>query len=404
MPIFEYTGTDRVGNPVRSTVEADTAKNARLKVKKSGVVLLSLSEKDVAKKKGGGGLSLSGRSVNLQVLALTTRQFASLIRANIPLVEALTALIDQTEDLHLKGVLADVRQAVNEGTSLKNALAAHPKVFPPIFINMVESGEASGTLPLVLLRLAEFMEAQVRLRAKILSAMTYPLLMIGIGGMVVLLLFTFVIPKVANIFQSINKKLPWYTELIMNISFFVKDWWWLLGMMAVAGFLLFRKYISSPAGKAWWDALLLRMPLFGPVIRMIAMSRFASTMATLMNGGVPILTAMNIVKAVVNSVPIAEAITKAQANITEGQSVAEPLRRSGEFPNLLLHMIQIGERTGELPQMLELVSQNYEEQVNNRVERMTTLLQPLMLVVMGVLVGIIVMAIFVPLLELQQIR
>lgn len=403
MPIFEYTGTDRVGNPVRSTVEADTAKNARLKVKKSGVVLLSLSEKDVAKKKGGG-LSLTGRSVNLQVLAMTTRQFASLIRANIPLVESLTALIDQTEDLHLKGVLADVRQAVNEGMSLKNALAAHPKVFPPIFINMVESGEASGTLPLVLLRLAEFMEAQVRLRAKILSAMTYPLLMIGIGGMVVLLLFTFVIPKVANIFQSINKKLPWYTELIMNISFFVKDWWWLLAMMAVAGFLLFRKYISSPAGKAWWDALLLRMPLFGPVIRMIAMSRFASTMATLMNGGVPILTAMNIVKAVVNSVPIAEAITKAQANITEGQSVAEPLRRSGEFPNLLLHMIQIGERTGELPQMLELVSQNYEEQVNNRVERMTTLLQPLMLVVMGVLVGIIVMAIFVPLLELQQIR
>ncbi|NUM89612.1 MAG: type II secretion system F family protein, partial [Bdellovibrionales bacterium] len=274
----------------------------------------------------------------------------------------------------------------------------------PIFINMVESGEASGTLPLVLLRLAEFMEAQVRLRAKILSAMTYPMLMIGIGGLVVLLLFTFVIPKVANIFQSINKKLPWYTELIMNVSFFVKDWWWLLAVLAVGAFLLFRKYIASPAGKAWWDALLLRMPLFGPVVRMIAMSRFASTMATLMNGGVPILNAMNIVKAVVNSVPIAEAITKAQANITEGQSVAEPLRKSGEFPNLLLHMIQIGERTGELPQMLELVSQNYEEQVNNRVERMTTLLQPLMLVVMGVLVGIIVMAIFVPLLELQQIR
>jgi general secretion pathway protein F len=407
MPIFEYTGTDRNGTAVRSRVDAESIKTAKQKVKKTGIVLLSIEEKSAAK----GSLMAKlfptfsgGGSVNLRILAVTTRQFASLIKANIPLVEALAALIDQTENLKLKSVLADVRQQVNEGSSLKEALAKHPKVFQPIFINMVESGEASGTLPLVLVRLAEFMEAQVRLRSKIAGAMTYPLIMAFVGGTLMMGIFTFVIPKIANVFQGMNKKLPWYTELVMDISHFLVNYWWAVILGVTFTVFATRKYVSTESGRVKKDRYLLKAPLFGDLTRMIAMSRFASTMATLLNGGVPLVTALGIVKAVVGNEIISSAIVTAREDITEGQSMSDPLRRSGEFPSLLLHMISIGERTGELPSMLEMVSKNYEEQVNSRIERLTTLLEPMMIVFMGLSVGVIVMAVFMPLLDLQKIN
>lgn len=406
MPIFEYTGTDRSGTAVRNTVDADSIKTAKAKVKKNGVMLLSIAEK-ATKKSLMATLfpTLSGSgSVNLKTLANTTRQFASLIKANIPLVDALAALIDQTDSIKLRSVLVDVRQQVNEGSSLRNALDRHNKVFAPIFINMVESGEASGTLPLVLTRLADFMESQVRLRQKVSSAMTYPLLMATIGGGLMLMIFTLVIPKIANIFQSLNKKMPWYTQALMDFSFFLRTYWWAI---IIAGFLLgflVKRYYSTPSGRVKKDRLFLNLPLFGEIVRMVAVSRFASTMATLLNGGVPLVTALGIVKSVVNNEVLAMAIATAKENITEGQSVSEPLKRSGEFPSMLIHMIAIGERTGELPQMLEMVAGNYEEQVNSKVEQLTSLLEPLMIVFMGLAVGLIVMAVFVPLLQLQQLK
>jgi general secretion pathway protein F len=405
MPTFEFTGTDRMGTAVKNYVDADSIKSAKQKVKKSGVVLLSISEKSANKSKLTTlfpTLSGSG-SVSQRQLAVTTRQFASLIKANIPLVEALAALVDQTDSIKLRSVLVDVRQQVNEGSSLRAALNRHNKVFAPIFINMVESGEASGTLPLVLNRLADFMEAQVRLRQKVTSAMTYPLLMALVGGGLMLVIFTFVIPKIAGIFTSMNKKMPWYTQALMDFSFFLTSYWWALILGTILLVYFVRGYYSTPAGKVKKDRLFLKLPLFGEVVRMVAVSRFASTMATLLNGGVPLVTALGIVKSVVNNEVLAEAIANARENITEGQSISEPLKRSGEFPSMLIHMISIGERTGELPPMLEMVAQNYEEQVNAKVERMTSLLEPLMIVVMGLSVGVIVMAVFVPLLQMQQI-
>lgn len=406
MPIFEYVGTDRFGGNVKSSIDAESIKAARQKVKKSGVVLLSIEEKVVGKSamaKLFPTLSGSG-SVNIRQLAVTTRQFASLIKANIPLVEALAALVDQTDSQKLRTTLADVRQQVNEGISLRDALAKHPKVFQPFFINMVESGEASGTLPLVLQRLADFMEAQVRLRQKISGAMTYPLLMALIGGGLMLAIFTFVIPKIANIFISMNKKMPWYTEFLMNVSFFITGYWW--AILISVGLVVFfmKRYYSTPTGRVKKDQLMLRLPLVGEVVRMVAVSRFASTMATLLNGGVPLVTALGIVKSVVDNEVLAKAVAEAKENITEGQSISEPLKRSGEFPSLLIHMISIGERTGELPNMLEMVAQSYEDQVNSKVERMTSLLEPLMIVFMGLSVGVIVMAVFVPLLQMQQLH
>ncbi len=319
-------------------------------------------------------------------------------------MEALAALVDQTENLKLKSTLADVRQQVNEGISLRDALARHPKVFAPIFINMVESGEASGTLPLVLVRLAEFMEAQVKLRQKITSAMTYPLIMAVIGGGLMLGIFTFVIPRIAVVFQGMNKKLPWYTEVVMNISHFLVHYWWAVLLVIVFTIYALKKFFATPTGRRKKDQWILKAPVFGETARMIAVSRFSSTMATLLNGGVPLVTAMGIVKSVVDNEVIATAIATARENITEGQSMSEPLKRSGEFPTLLLHMISIGERTGELPSMLEMVAKNYEEQVSSKIERMTTMLEPMMIVFMGASVGVIVISVFMPLLDLQKLQ
>ena len=403
MPLYEYTGSDRSGKNVKAVIESDSIKSAKAKIKKTGILLLGIEEKSSSKTKIPL-LSFGAGSVSLSQLAVMTRQFASLVRANIPLVDALSALIDQTEHQKLKSVLSDVRQHVNEGISLKTALSNHPKVFPPIFINMVESGEASGTLPLVLIRLAEFTEGQVRLRNKVTSAMTYPLLMLVVGGSLMLLIFTFVIPKIATIFLSMNKPMPWYTKLLMDISFFLVNYWWLVFLFGGAAIWFTRSYIATPKGRVKKDRFMLKLPLFGEIVRMVAVSRFASTMATLLNGGVPLITALGIVRAVVNNEILAAAIVTAKENITEGQSIADPLRRSGEFPSLLIHMISIGEKTGELPQMLDMVAKSYEEQINSKVERLTAMLEPLMIVVMGISVGIIVMAVFVPLLQLQQMR
>lgn len=403
MPLFDYVGTDTIGKSARGSVEADSAKSARQRLKKNGVILISLTEQKLSSKKSEVVRSVFGRkSVPGQEMSLMTRQLASLVKANIPLVEAITAVMEQSEHPVLKTVLADIRQRVNEGSSLSKALAAHPHIFTAIFINMIDAGEASGTLPLVLVRLADFMESQQRLRGKILSAMTYPLLMVLIGGGLMLGLFTFVIPRIAKIFESLNKALPWYTELILSISNFLVSYWWLV----IFGFLLLsfllRVYVGTEAGRVRKDQLLLKLPIFGEIVRLVAISRFANTMSTLLNGGVPILHALTIAKAIVDNKILAKAIEDAQGNITEGQSVAGPLRRSGQFPPLMIHMIAIGERTGELPQMLTMVSATYEEQVSVKIDRMTGLLEPLMIVFMGLAVGVIIVAVFTPILQLQQ--
>lgn len=403
MPIFQYTGTDSGGKTVKGAVESESAKSARQKLKRSGVMLQTIYEKKI-----GAGQSQVLRkvfwrkSVPLNEITLMTRQLASLVKANIPLVEGLTAVMEQSEHETMKSVLADVRQRVNEGSSLSRALGQHSEVFSNLFINMIDAGEASGTLPLVLIRLADFLEAQQRLKGKVTTAMVYPALMVVVGGSLMMGIFTFVIPRIARIFETMNKALPWYTQVILNISNFLTGYWWLVLGMLVVSSLLLRTYISTEAGGERKDRFVLKIPIIGDTVRMIAVSRFANTMATLLNGGVPIITALGIAKAIVDNRVMSFAIEDAQENIREGQSIAVPLKRSGEFPPLLIHMITIGEKTGELPQMLEMVSKTYEEQVSMKVDRFTSLLEPVMIIVMGVAVGIIVMAVFSPLLQLQQ--
>ena len=400
MPIFEYKAIDASGKNNKGIVEAENIKAARVKLKKQSLMVTDISEKTAQKSSSNpGGIPFIGNRIGLNDVSLMTRQLASLVKANIPLVEALTALVEQTELEPLKIIVNQVRDDVNEGTSLAKSLAKHPKTFDNVFINMVEAGESSGTLGLVLLKLADLKEAQMRLRAKVISGMTYPALMASIAAILVLGIFTFVIPKMAKIFDSMGKPIPSTTKFLMAFSEIIVDYWYLIGAVIAFGVTFFLRWINSPKGRPEWDAFKLRAPLFGPLLRMIALTRFSSTMSTLLASGVPIITSMTISRNLVGNVKIAEAIENAKNNITEGQSIAEPLRKSGEFPPLVIHMIAIGERTGELPDMLRNIAETYEEQVNTKIEGMTSLIEPAMIVVMGVVVGFVVMSIMMPLLD-----
>ena len=403
-PIYDYKGYASDGKLQKGIIEAETQKAARLKLKKQGLMVSNMSEKTAAKPSASGQLPFMGSRVSVTELALMTRQLASLVKANIPLVEALNAMVDQIENDKLKVTLAQVRQDVNEGSGLAKACAKHPKVFDNIFVNMIEAGESSGTLGLVLIKLADLKEAQMRLRSKITSAMIYPLIMISVGAILMLVIFTFVIPKLSKVFESMNKPMPPITLAMIAISDFVLNWWFVLGGMLFFAVLIFQRYIRSKTGRPKWDRIKLNIPIMGPLFRMVAVTRFAGTMSTLLGSGVPILMSMTIAKNLVDNAPISDAIAHARENITEGQSIAEPLRRSGEFPAMMIHMIAIGEKTGELPDMLRNVASTYEDQVNAKVEQMTTLLEPIMIVAMGLMVGFIVISVLMPLMDMTNLN
>lgn len=403
-PIFEYKALDPSGKNLKGVVEADSAKTARQKLKKQGLIVTDVSEKTAASAAKKTGVPFVSGRVGISDVAFMVRQLASLVKANIPLVDALTALVEQTEHDKLKVVLSQVRTDVNEGLSLGKATAKHPKAFDTVSINMIEAGESSGTLGLVLLRLADLKESQMRLRNKLFSSMMYPVLMMLTSFALVVYIMIKVIPQIASVFEGMDKELPMVTKVMINTSGFMVDWWWALIVGAFVGASSFARYISKGNGKAWWDRTKLKMPVFGMIFRLVAITRFANTMSTLLQSGVPILSSLNIAKNLVDNVPIANAIATARENITEGQSIADPLRRSGEFPPMVIHMISIGEKTGELPGMLKNVSDTYEEQVNVKIEGLSALLEPAMIIMMGGVVVTIVMAVLLPLMEMSNIN
>jgi general secretion pathway protein F len=341
--------------------------------------------------------------VSAENLAIATRQLAVLVHAGIPLVEALTALVEQADHERLKRVLGDVKQRVNEGSTLADALAAHPRVFADLYVNMIRAGEHSGALEVVLFRLADFTESQARLRAKILGTMAYPAAMLVIGSLVLGVLFTVVIPRVTKIFEDTRATLPWTTRGLIAFSSFMTEWWWALLLLAVAGLWGFFRWRATPRGRARWDRFVLDVPIFGRLVRTIALGRFARTLSTLLKSGVPLLTAMDIVRNVVGNVRLAEVIEQARDAIREGESIAAPLKRSGEFPPLVHHMVAIGERSGALEEMLANVAGAYEDQVETTVAALTSLLEPVMIVAMGGIVAFIVFSVLMPILQINTL-
>ncbi len=401
MAIFVYKGLDRTGKEVKSSLNSESLNQAKTKVRAMGIMLIDIKEQKSGANKPKSSLSF-GDSVSVEELALLTRQLATLTKAKIQIVEALAALMDQTDSEKLKVILSEVRGKVNEGTSLAQALSDYPKVFDNVYVNMVEAGEQSGTLEVVLLRLADFTEAQMKLKNQIKGAITYPVIMVIIGFIMFGVIFTVVIPKITKIFKSTGKAVPWMTQLCINISDLFINYWWLMIIGSFVGYYMFNKYIHTKKGEAWWHKTILRMPIVGELSTMINVSRFCSTLATLLNSGVPILTAMQIVKNLVANVHMAKAVEEARVQIKEGGSMAAPLKSSGLYPSMVTHMINLGEKSGELEPMLQIVSENYEDQVNNKLNGLTSVLEPIMMVVMGLAVGFVVFSVVIPMMELNS--
>ncbi len=402
MPIYEYKGLNKTGKNVKGTVDAENIRAARLKLKKEGVFVVDLNDKTKMQKKKKSKVS-NNRYVGVNDLSNLTRQLASLIKANIPLVDALGACSDQMENPLLKEVMADCKNLVNEGSPFHKALRKYPKIFDKIFVSMCEAGEMSGTLDVILLRLAEFTEDRAELNSKIKSAMLYPIIMLVFMTLILAVMFIFVVPQMMSIFNDAEMQLPWYTMAVINVSSVVVNYWWMILIVGFAVIYSFIQWTRSETGRPKWDAIKLTLPVSGKLTRMIAVSRFTRTLSTLLTGGVPMLNAMDIVKNVVSNEVLAKAIREARDNISEGESIAGPLKKSNQFPPIVIHMVGIGEKTGELEKMLNQVSDTYDFQVKNQVTGLTSVLEPIMIILMGCVIGVIVFSLMVPMFELANI-
>ncbi|MBN2494032.1 MAG: type II secretion system inner membrane protein GspF [Deltaproteobacteria bacterium] len=401
MPVFKYKGMNPAGKAVSGIRNADNPRVLRSALRKEGIFLTEVHQEKAAKP-GQGKPSARRKRVTTAELAVLTRQLATLLHAGVTLVESLSALVDQVDNDHLKLVLSQVKQRVNEGSSLADSMGQHPKVFPHLYCNMVKAGESSGALDVVLNRLADFTEGQARLRSKIIGTLTYPAIMIVIGIGILTLLIVVVIPKITKIFEDMHATLPLPTRILLAASDFLSSYWWAVLLVLIAAGFAFRAYTRTENGSVRWDRFKLEMPIFGSIVRMLSISRFARTLSTLLTSGVPLLGSLHIVRNIVNNRVLASAIDDARESITEGESIANPLKRSGEFPPLVIHMIAVGERTGQLETMLEHVAKSYEDQAENRINALTALLEPLMIVFMGGAVGFMVLSILLPILQLNE--
>ena len=421
MAVFEFKGLNEAGKTVTGLKEADSPKGLRGVLRKDGIFLTDvLGQADASgkkvkglstKKPGSVGAALNqdvnlrrfaGGGISTDDIAIMTRQLATLLHAGVTLVEALTALVDQVEKERLKRVLSEVKQKVNEGASLGDALQVHVKIFGNLYVNMIRAGEHSGALDAVLLRLAEFTESQSRLKQKVLGTMMYPAIMVVVGGGVLLLLMTVVVPKVTKVFADLKATLPWTTRFLIFASNSLQDYWFIFFPSIIGGVTAFVFWSRSEKGKPVWDRFLLKVPVFGGLVRMLSVARFTRTLATLLKSGVPLLTAMDIVRNVVTNSVLADVIEKAKDAISEGESIAAPLKKSGEFPPLVYHMIAIGEKSGQLEDMLVNVADSYESQVNVRIGALTSLLEPMMIVIMGGVIGFVAFSILMPILQMNS--
>jgi general secretion pathway protein F len=404
--VFEFRGVQvQSGKPVKGFRDAENAKALRALLRREGVLLTQAteeSEREKREKRKVDPLAFLKRPSGSDV-AVMTRQLATLVRAGVPLVESIQALTEQVENEQLTRILTAVRENLNEGTSFAKSLEMHPKVFPPLYVNMIAAGEASGTLEAVLERLADFMEGQSRLRGKVAGALAYPALMAVIGSGLVGFLMVAVVPKVTSVFDSLGQALPWYTQLLIIVSNVVAGYWWLLIGTGVLGSYLFRRWKRTPAGRLKWDTFRLKAPLFGRLMLLVSVARFSRTLSTLLASGVQLLQAMEIGRHVLENSKLEAVIAEAIGSIRGGESIAEPLKRSKAFPPMVTHMIAVGEKSGQLEAMLENVSRSYEADVETRVVALTALLEPLTIVIMGSMVGFIAMAILMPLIQMNQL-
>jgi general secretion pathway protein F len=398
MPVYKYTAINNSGSSVHGIIDAESVKAASEKLKKEGVYLSSINET----KKGKSRSLIPFRGVSSAELAITTRQFSALISAGLPLEASLVALSEQSEDQKLKEILTQVKDRVSEGSSLTNALNEHKNVFSDLYTNIVKAGEASGKLDIVLYRLADFLEKSSALKSRVRSALIYPIFMFLIGSGVLFFMMTYVIPRITKIFEDSDRALPFITLVLISISSFFSNHYILvlLGLVVTAYVLM--RFLNTENGKRFVDRLVLRLPVFGKLATMVAISRFTRTLGTLIGSGIPLLDALEIGEAVIGNSVFMDALKDVRVSVREGSTLARPLRDSEVFPPLVTRMVAVGEQTGELEEMFNKIADIYDLQVETTLSALTSLLEPVMILMIGVVMAFIVFAILLPIFDLTS--
>lgn len=414
MPMYAFKGVAANGKNVNGVRDAESPKALRAVLRKDGVSVMSYElsrggkqAKEANAKKGGlsRDVDLGGflGGVKKTEIAVFTRQMSTLLKSGIPLAEALGALVDQVMNVRFKTPLSEVRTNVNEGMSFADALAKHPKLFDELFVSMVRAGEVAGNLDEVLTRLADFLESSQKLKSKVQGAMIYPVVMLVVGVIIMGVLMIKVIPEITSMFTQQGRTLPWNTRALIWFSSFIgKNILWILLALVFAG-VIFVQWKGSKDGKPAWHKFVLGLPVLGQLIRTINVGRFARTLGTMLQSGVPMLRSLDTAKQIMGNVILQRAIEDAKKAVTEGESLAQTLKKSGQFPATMIHMVAVGEKAGQLEQMLERVATTYEAEVDTKLSRFTALLEPLMLVFMGGAVAFIVFSILQPIMDLGQL-
>lgn len=426
MPIYEWKGYDAKGKKASGVVDADSPRDARVKCKRQGALvtdvvelrrggaraprkqgappanptLAKLRERLSAARGRDGGEARTKKRV--EEVSTFVRQLATLTRAGIPITESLRAIIEQTSHKRLNVIYRDIRERISQGAPAADALAAHPGYFDELAVAMIRAGEASGHLDEVLLRLADYMQRQTRARNKVIAALTYPAIMLTVGLIVVSILITFVVPKITTMLQSQGQALPLPTRILVGVSDFFREFWWIPVIAFVLGLAAFNLYYSTDKGRLKVDGRVLKMPLFGDLLRKQAISRFAQTFATLLRSGVSVVRCLEINRSTLGNRLMEKTVDQVRERIVEGQDIATPIKASGVFPPLVGYMIAVGEQSGELDNMMLQVADAYEEEVDLAVQRFTSLIEPALIVTLAGMVGFIILAILLPVLQLTQ--
>ena len=405
MPAYEYVALDPAGKKIKGSIDAENLRAARQRLRGQGIFPSEIREGMEATNKKNRDVKniFKSNKIQTKILAVSTRQLATLLNSGLPLVAALQALTEQSDSPVAKRTFVELREAVEGGAPLAKSLAQFPDSFPRLYINMVASGEASGTLDSVLENLATYLEAQMELRRRVVSALFYPALMLILCTLVVVGLVVFVVPMIVDIFQKQGAVLPLPTRIMIWISDFMIYYWWLPVLAIFGGVSGFRKYYRSVKGRATIDNLLLRLPIFGSIYQKVATARVAGTMGTLVASGVGLLSAMEITRNIIGNVHLQQALDTAKDGVREGRSLARELQKSGRFPSLLSHMIAIGETSGKLEQMLQKAGKTYENEANATLAGIATLIEPFMIIGVGLIVLCVVLSILMPMMDLISV-
>jgi len=413
MPIYEYRALTIAGQAKKGIIDADTPRLAREKLRVDKVHVTEMWELDAraqktkGKQAGKKGLSLDTKlfqpRVKTRDLATFTRQFSTLLKSGIQLADALKALVEQCTDRNMEQVLRVVKEEITSGNNLAEALAKHPRFFSDLYVNMVKAGEASGTLDVVLTRIADYLQKQASLKGKVVSALTYPSIMVTVGTAVVIFLMSYVVPQITHVLTERGQPLPWVTEVLVTFSSFMKSFWWVIFIGLAAGFFLLKALLATEAGRLKFDTFLLRMPLFGSLFAKQAISRFAMTFSTLLKSGLAALDALKIVSLVVNNARLTQVINDIHQRIIEGTDIATPIKKSRIFPPMVGYMVAVGEQSGQLEEVLDRVSESYEEELDFAIQRLTAMIEPIIIIFLAAVVGFIIAAVLVPLLDFKGI-